>query len=270
MKYLIFGNGYLGCKFQRAIKGSEIAGVDIADSNAVQNVLKEKMPDVIINCAGKTGRPNIDWCEDHKLETVYSNITGPLVLMNAAIRNNIYMVHIGSGCIFQGDNNKNGFLDDDLPPLDDAPSFYSFTKMVAERVLSNFPVLQLRIRMPLDSEKNPRNFITKITNYKEVINEPNSITVIDDLLFAAKELIKKRKVGIYNIVNPGVITHKEILDMYKEIVDPSFTYKIIETEKLNTKAKRSNCILNTDKLKKEGIHLKDIKERVREILLNYK
>ena len=27
-------------------------------------------PDFVINAAGKTGRPNVDWCEDHKQEVI--------------------------------------------------------------------------------------------------------------------------------------------------------------------------------------------------------
>jgi dTDP-4-dehydrorhamnose reductase len=42
-------------------------------------VLDEVKPDVVINAAGKTGKPNVDWCEDHKEETLRSNDTGPLV-----------------------------------------------------------------------------------------------------------------------------------------------------------------------------------------------
>jgi hypothetical protein len=38
-------------------------------------------------------------------------------------------------------------------------------------------VLQLRLRMPIDSNlQNPRNFIYKIANYAKVVNVPNSMT----------------------------------------------------------------------------------------------
>ena len=45
-------------------------------------MVEEVTPDVVINCAGKTGRPNVDWCEDHKEETVRANVTGPLILLD--------------------------------------------------------------------------------------------------------------------------------------------------------------------------------------------
>ncbi len=270
MKYLIFGNGYLGNKFNDAIKNSEIVSIDIADINAVRDVLKKKNPDVVINCAGKTGKPNIDWCEDHKDETMYSNLTGPLVLAKACSEKGVYMVHLGSGCIYQGDNKGRGFSEDDVPNITEMPSFYSLTKFVSEYMLSKFPILQVRLRMPLDSNKSSRNFITKITNYEKVINEPNSMTVIDDLIYAVLRLIEKRKTGIYNITNPGSITHKEILDMYKKYVDPDFKYELIPTNKLETKAGRSNCVLNTSKLEKEGIYLDGIHDAIKKVLKKYK
>ncbi|MEI7810524.1 MAG: sugar nucleotide-binding protein, partial [bacterium] len=223
MKYLIFGNGYLGNKFKDALNDeAEISIVDIGNIEEIEKILEEKNPEVVINCAGKTGRPNIDWCEDHKEETMYSNVVGPLVLAKACMENKVFMVHIGSGCIYQGDNNGKGFSEEDVPDLKDIPSFYSLTKFMSEYMLKQFPVLQCRLRMPVNNEKNPRNFITKITSYENVINTPNSITIIGDLIKATVELVNKKKTGIYNVTNPGSITHKEILDKYKEFVDKDF------------------------------------------------
>lgn len=272
MKYVIFGNGYLGNKFKKALGDkAEISGADIGNIALVRAALIELKPDAIINCAGVTGKPNIDWCEDHKDETLYGNVTGPLVLAKACSELGIFMVHLGSGCIYQGDGHDGtGYTEEDVPELASIPSFYSYTKFMSEHLLKQFPVLQCRLRMPLDSEKSPRNFITKITNYEKVINEPNSTTVIDDLITAVITLAERKKTGIYNITNPGSITHKEILDLYTEIVDPSFTYTIIPTNELHTCAGRSNCILNTDKLTREGIILTPIKEAIIKVLKEYK
>lgn len=271
MKYIIFGNGYLGNKFKNAL-GNEatISTADIGNITEVREVLQKEKPEIIINCAGQTGRPNIDWCEDNKDETLYSNVTGPLVLAKVCSEFGIFMVHLGSGCIYQGDNGGTGFSEEYIPDFKNIPSFYSLTKFMSEYLLKQFSILQCRLRMPLDSEKSSRNFITKITNYEKVINEANSMTVIDDLIQTTITLAIKKKTGIYNVTNPGSITHKEILEMYKEIVDPNFTYTIIPTEMLKTKAGRSNCILNTDKLALEGIHLTPIQEAVRKVLQDYK
>ena len=85
--------------------------------------------------------------------------------------------------------------------------------------------LNIRIRMPITSKSNQRNFITKITSYEKICSIPNSMSVLDELIPIMIDMIFKKHTGTINMVNPGVISHNEILDMYKEIVDPDFTWE---------------------------------------------
>src|SRR3989344_994869 len=269
--FLIFGNGWIGNKFKEYLN-APLSQVNITDKVAVQKELNQYKPDVVINTAGKTGKPNIDLCEDHKLETIDSNITGALVLLKECTDKNILLVHLSSGCIFSGASPKNGgFTEEDEP---NPVSFYSWTKMMADDVLKKFPTLIVRLRMPVDSIPSPRNLITKLAGYKNIIDVENSVTIIDDFLGAVKSLIEKKKTGIYNITNPGTAKHKDILQWYKEIVDPKHTYNLITAEELFSKglakAGRSNCILNTKKLENEGIHLRDAKTAIIECLKEYR
>lgn len=269
MKILIYGDGWLGKKFAEHFN-ADISSHRITDLASLDKDLQQRKPDVVINCVAKTGAPNIDWCEDHKEETLFANVNVPILLAEACKRSNVFFVQLSSGCIYQGDNNGKGFSEEDAPNF--FGSFYSKTKIMAEVGLKNYDCLILRLRMPLDNKPDERNFITKITKYKQVINLPNSITLIQDLLPAAKQLIDKRKTGVYNITNPGSMTHKEMLEIYREIVDPAHTCEFITLEQLHsmTKAERSNCVLNTEKLQKEGIQLRPVKEAVRETFEEYK
>src|SRR3989339_879352 len=114
MKILVFGGkGYMGQEFLRLFPNAVAPPVDIADCNAVAVALDAEKPDFVINAAGKTGRPNVDWCEDHKAETLYANVTGPLVLAQACLENKqmdagesrgLRLVHLGSGCVYDGYN----------------------------------------------------------------------------------------------------------------------------------------------------------------------
>ncbi len=271
MKYLIFGKGYIGNKFKEFLgEDAMLSDVRLEDYSAVKAELEKMRPEVVINCAGKTGRPNVDWCEDHKTETLFSNVTAPLILASASQELGIYMVHVGSGCVYEGYKNGEGFNEDDAPNF--FGSFYSKTKAWSEAMMKEFPILQLRLRMPLDGEPGERNFITKITKYPKVISIPNSVSVIDDFLQVGKALIDKKATGIYNVTNEGTINHQEILDMYKEIVDPSYNYELFSVEEMEkiTKAKRSNCGLSTKKLEAEGIKIRPVKEAVRDALYKYK
>jgi 3,5-epimerase/4-reductase len=111
-----------------------------------------------------------------------------------------------------------------------------------EELLKNYEnVCTLRVRMPISSDlSNPRNFITKITRYDKVVNIPNSMTILDELLPISIEMAKRNLTGIWNFTNPGAVSHNE---QAKVIVAP-----------------RSNNELDCTKLKTEFPELMSIKE----------
>lgn len=267
MKVLLFGSkGWLAQELLRAYPNAVRSVADIADAAAVAQELDAHLPDVVINCAGKTGRPNVDWCEDHKEETVRANVTGPLVLLNECAKRGVYWVHVGSGCIYQGDNGGGGFTEDDAPNF--TGSFYSKTKLWSDQVLREFPVLNLRLRMPFDGTDNPRSLLTKIAKYPRVLDAKNSVTFIPDFVNAVEALVAKRATGTYNVVNPGAVSPYEIMCMYKDIVDPSATFERLSVDDLPqvAKAGRSNCILSASKLAAEGIVMRPAEQALREAL----
>jgi 3,5-epimerase/4-reductase len=104
--------------------------------------------------------------------------------------------------------------------------------------------------MPLFDDLHPRNFISKITKYERVVNIPNSMTVLHDLLPISVNMFERRLVGIYNFTNPGAISHNEILDLYAKRIDPTFTYKnfSLEDQSRILQAGRSNNELDCGKL----------------------
>lgn len=269
---IVFGAGFLGTRIANEL-GYEIAGrkeADVLNPGSIGSYLDIKKPQIVINAVGKTGRPNIDWCEEHKEETIQSNILAAANLCTESIKRGIYFVHLSSGCIYFGDKDGEGYSETDEPNF--YSSFYSRTKIIAEKILREFPCLMLRIRMPVDDRPNDRNFIDKITKYPKVINIPNSMTSVPHMIDATRKLIEKRARGIYNLVNPGAIGAAEVMQMYQNIVNPNHKFSIMTLNELDnaTKAKRSNCILSTNKLEREGITLPEIHLAVEECLLKYK
>jgi len=266
VKVLIFGaKGYMGQYFLTLYPDAVTPSVDIADSRAVSEVLDTEKPEVVINCAGKTGRPNVDWCEDHKVETIHSNVIGPLVLIEECDKRDIYLVHIGTGCVYSGDSST-PFSETDPPNF--FGSFYSRTKGVIDQLLDDFPVLNIRLRMPFDGTDSERNLINKIKKYDRLLDTENSMTYIPDMLSAVGKLIEKRATGPYNIVNPGVMTPYRMMELYQEIVDPSHTFELLKEEDLAEVAStgRSSCVLSVKKLESEGITMKPVEDAVREAL----
>ncbi|EGC33484.1 hypothetical protein DICPUDRAFT_92411 [Dictyostelium purpureum] len=143
---------------------------------------------------------------------------------------------------------------------------------MVEKLSKHYPnTLTLRLRMPIsESLEEPRNFITKIKNYKRVVNIPNSCTVLPDLLPVALDMTLKQLKGIFNFVNPGVISHNEVLNLYIQYIDPQFVYENFTEEEQSKilKCGRSNNHLDTSKLERIYPDLPHIKNSIELIFKN--
>lgn len=238
----------------------------LEDRALVEQEIVAVNPDCIINAAGVTGRPNVDWCESNKQSTIRANLVGALTLFDIACTHNIHVINFGTGCIYEYDDahpmySGIGFKEEEKPNFQ--KSFYSFTKTMLDQLVECYPnVLNLRLRMPISDDLHPRSFITKITRYERVVNIPNSMSVLHDLLPLVPEMAERKLTGNYNFVNPGAISHNEILDLYKEYIDPKFRYVnfSLEEQAKVIKAGRSNNELDTTKLLREFPNIKPIKE----------
>ena len=76
------------------------------------------------------------------------------------------------------------------------------------------------------------------------------MTVLPELMPYVLDMMKNKITGTINLTNPGLISHNEILTMYKEIVDPHFSWKnfTIEEQDKVLSSRRSNNLMNTSKL----------------------
>jgi 3,5-epimerase/4-reductase len=272
MKILVLGRGFLGHRFARDLPGAVLHPADIADEAAVRAALDEHRPDAVINAAGKTGRPNVDWCETNQAETYRSNVEGALVLARQCARAGAYLLHLASGCIFYGPSpSPGGWREDDFA---NPKAFYSRTKYAADLVLSRLPDVGVaRLRMPIDHEPGGRNLITKLARYPKVIDVENSVTFVDDLVSVVAALVEKRAAGVFHVTNPGAMRHRDLLALYKEIVEPKHVVELIREESLVTlglaSVGRSNCILASENLAKLGITMRPVERALRDTMQQY-
>lgn len=277
--WLVYGSqGWIGSMITDLLKECDeydvkcgVARVD--DTKRVQLELEHYKPDRVLCLVGRThgkGHSTIDYLEQpgKLVENVRDNLFAPISLALMCKELNIHLTYLGTGCIFSGEEE---YLENDLP--DFFGSSYSVVKGFTDRLahlLDN--VLNVRIRMPIVGYHHPRNFITKIVSYDKVINVQNSMTVLEDLLPILVDLAKKKQCGTINLVNPGTISHNEILDLYKQIVDPLFTYKnfSIEEQDAILLSKRSNNKLDTRTLEFLYPDVPDIKTSIMNRLLTFK
>ena len=273
-KILLLGStGFIGSHFLTALPeaGFEVFSprIEIRNHTEVEKAVYETRPDIIFNATGITGYPNVDWCEDHPDETFSVNVGGSINIASVANEFGAYMVQMASGCVYDGPK-KGGFKEDDEPNY--FGSLYSRSRVYSEKILKEFPnVLQLRVRIPITGKPHPKNLIDKLLRYKKMINIPNSCTVIEDFVPATIELINKKATGIFNMTNIGGMDHESIMGMYKKMVDPKYEIHLMTKKEQDELCKRrANCVLNTDKREKLGVHMPPLEESLKKILQNYK
>ena len=291
MKILVYGsNGWIGQQFIKILEENKIifycGRSRVNNKTHIIDEIDRIQPTHVISLIGRThGKINdtnystIDYLEQEgKLnENMRDNLYSPLLLADICNKRNIHYTYLGTGCIFKFDQShpfgkeQNGFKEDDLPNF--FGSSYSIVKGFTDRIMHMYSnVLNLRIRMPITGKRNSRNFITKIVNYEKVCSVPNSMTVLPELLVYVLDMIKNNQTGTINLTNPGLISHNEILSMYKELVDPTFTWTNFSQEEQRQilDADRSNNFLDTTKLETLYPQITNIKVAVRKCLIEYK
>ncbi len=292
MNILVYGsNGWIGQQFIDILIKQNIhfscGKCRIDNEDELLKEINELQPSHIVSFIGRThGKigdtvyTTIDYLEQEGklVENMRDNLYSPLLLADICKKKGIHYTYLGTGCIFKFDEEhpfgkeECGFNEAALPNF--FGSSYSIVKGYTDRLmhLYNDSVLNLRIRMPITGNKNSRNFITKITNYQKVCSVPNSMTVLPELLPIVLDMMQNKITGTMNLTNPGLISHNEILEMYKEIVDPNFTWTNFSQEEQRKilAADRSNNFLDTNKLQELYPNILNIKESVRDCLFEYK
>ena len=293
--FLIFGaNGWIGNQVINYLSEQKIPYIKARSrANDSESIIQElnANPQIthIMSFIGRThgiyeGQKitTIDYLEKpgKLVDNVNDNLYSPLNLALLCKERGLHFTYLGTGCIFEYDEAHpfgqeiNGFTEESRPNF--FGSGYSIVKGFTDQLMNNQifedTVLNLRIRMPITDEVNERNFITKITTYQKVCSIPNSMTVLNDMIPIMVKLAQNHICGPVNLTNPGLISHNEILEMYKEIVDPNFTWTNFTVEEQNQilASKRSNNFLETKILESLEPNVKPIKESVRDILMKMK
>lgn len=234
MKILIIGRGWVGKKVLQYLENK--VNVDIADHIEALSILH--LYDFVINCAGATGIPNVDACENDKFGALNANAIYPIELYRRCDIHGIRLAHFSSGCIYDG------FIDNVNADPNFFGSIYSISKGISDSYLKN-KAMVFRIRMPFTGINEPKNYLTKVYNYakhgKLYDSGLNSLTNLDEAVeVACKLIINNAKDGAYNLVNSGSVTMRELVDIMK-IDNPQW---FTEDEfKVATKAARSTCVI---------------------------
>lgn len=308
------GTGYVGSAFvqelqlrgwdYRVLRRSE---VDYSQFPALLRFLRSERFDMLVNCAGYSGKPNVDGCELERADTLLGNTTLPLTIACACSEAGLPWGHVSSGCIFSGAKVRNpdgtvrverdlmtprvqeellqfpdrflGFTEEDEPNFSfrNGPcSFYSGSKALGEEVLSNHAGhFVWRLRIPFNSIDQSRNYLSKVQRYSKVYDNVNSISHLGDFARVCLDLWEKRApFGTYNVVNPGWVTTRRVVSRIQAVLTPGRQYEFWRDDSefyaQAAKTPRSNCILDVSKLLATGVKIRSVEDAIEDSLRHWK
>lgn len=283
---IIGATGFVGSQLvhETILRGHRLTTVgrkdcDVYSADHLLAFLRNASPDVLINCAGYTGKPNVDACETDKANCLAGNAVLPGVIAAACEALRLPWGHVSSGCIFTGTRADGlGFKEDDTPNFSfrqNNCSFYSGTKALGEEVLDGVRNCYIwRLRIPFSQTDSPRNYLTKLIRYDTLLEAENSLSNLPEFCAAAMDCFEHDvPFGIYNLTNPGSVKTSEVVELIRQagIVDKAFRYFASVEDFMDRAAKtpRSNCVLDSSKAIAAGLHLTPIRDSLRNALKNW-
>jgi nucleoside-diphosphate-sugar epimerase len=199
-----------------------------------------------------------------KDKVLLANSFVPLILAEACLRAGVKLVHIGTGCIFNFDYDKD-------KPIQEwgqdyfLKLFYSRSKIYSEAALQilsgDYNILVLRIGTP-DCASIPGIYGQAIKSGMVWI--ANSVSYIR--FFRAVAFEKTGARGVYNVVNKGGLRYPDLMNIYRKYV-PSYKFKMVSVKSLGLT--RTNLILSTAKLEKSGFKIRHINSVLEECVKEY-
>ena len=183
--------------------GYDHEGLDITDADAVESIVVEQRPDVVINCAAWT---DVDGCESNAQKAWEANAYGPETLACSALLVNAALITISTDYVFDGE--KEGFYTqrDQPRPI----SVYGSSKLEGERRAQAVNSRTIVVRTGYIFGPAGKNFLStvvsraargeKLTAISDYWGTP---TYGHDLAVRLRELATLDLPGVYHVVNSG-------------------------------------------------------------------
>ncbi len=249
--------------------------LDITDYKAVENLLRTKNIDVIINCAAYT---SVEMAESEPELAEIINHKAVANLAKLSKENNIKLVHISTDYVFDGFNHIPYIETDYTNPI----SVYGQTKLSGELALKRInPENSIIIRTSWLYAKKGNNFVNKIIKLAETRNQ---INVISDhfgsptnALDLAKVImnilpkIKNKSVEIYHYSNKGSCSWYEFaLEIFKIKKIKTFINAVKNSEYQSNVKRPAYSVLDKEKIIKSfNIEIPFWKDSLRLTLKNF-
>ena len=197
---------YSGAADGTAVVSMPYVSLDITDADAVDRVICEMKPDVVVHCAAWTA---VDLAEDEdKKDKVHAiNADGTANIANACKKTGSKMVYISTDYVFDGQGTTPWKPDcKDYKPL----NVYGQSKLDGELAVSSTLDNYFIVRIAWVFGKNGKNFIKTMLNVakthstlKVVNDQIGTPTYTFDLARLLVDMIETDKYGYYHVTNEG-------------------------------------------------------------------
>ena len=201
---------YNGAQDGTAVTKAPYVSLDITDEEAVEHVLLENAPDVVVHCAAWTA---VDLAEDmeekvRQVNTIGTeNIVKAVKKLDASRPKGCKMVYLSTDYVFDGQGTKPWEADcKDYAPL----NIYGQTKLEGELAVSGQLEKYFIVRIAWVFGQNGKNFIKTMLNVGKthdkltVVNDQiGTPTYTYDLAKLLADMIETDKYGYYHATNEG-------------------------------------------------------------------
>lgn len=313
MILLLGATGYVGQAFSSELRRRRVSfipltrkAIDYTNFDLLFDYVRKMKPEFVINAAGYAPHPSVDACESAQWEVLCANVLLPQTVARVCLMTNTPWGHVSSASIYMGakvetewgqilierdlnrpeilrlftrhPENVLGFTECDEPNFSfrHAPcNFYSGTKALAEEAIYGLGRCYIwRPGIFFDEHNDDRNLLSKLLHFERVYDSINSVSHLNDYVRACLELWEcRRSFGIYNVVNPGAVTTRRIVELIQQILKPARKFKFCESDEefcgCATKTPRSNCVLEVSKLLTAGVKMRSSEEALKNSLQNW-
>ncbi len=232
MKILILGeNGMLGHVVYNYFKQKnyEVVGTRVKDGEivydayknqeALEEIIKEQKPNIVINCIGILNQV----AEDNKPLAVKLNSLLPHYVDSLSEKYDFKFIHVSTDCVFDGI--KGNYNEECLP---DATSFYGRSKALGEINNNRNVTLRTSIIGP-DFNPNGIGLFQWFMNQTGTINGFSKVmwtgvTTIQ-LAKAMEKAIENNVTGLNHVVNNKTISKYDLLKLIKEVFEKDIEIK---------------------------------------------
>ena len=262
-KVLITGaNGQLGHELVRATiaAGHEVVAtshetLDITDKAAVDAVMTETRPDVVIHAAAWTA---VDACESEPEKALLVNGTATKYIADAAHAVGAHVVYISTDYVFDGSKTSAYDESDATNPQ----SVYGSSKLAGERALGATDAI---VRISWVCGFYGANMVKTILRLAEqpqlkfVDDQIGNPTFADDAAEMIVRLPKEKRPGTWHVTNQGEVSWyefaREVLIAGGFDADKVVPIKTHELQPPRPATRPFNSVLNNASLKNAGIAL---------------